>query len=184
MEIINALITLGAIVAAILAWVAKIRWAKEYAAAKDETIKAKEAQLEVLRERINALRDLTPPKLMEAFKVMRTQVEEYNNSLQSELLQASQQIDSLQNEKADLSATVGKLETTVSELEGDSAQSSTAVQIDKLKAELKLARQQTDFTEQQLQTLNDSRIVVSALTEALGKALDRPGLSSLWKLIG
>ncbi len=74
MEIINALITLSAIVAAILAWVAKIRWAKEYAAAKDETIKAKEAQMEVLKERIIGLQDLTPPKVREYFLSMREQL--------------------------------------------------------------------------------------------------------------
>lgn len=180
-EIINALVTLGAIVAAILAWVAKIRWAKEYAAAKDETIRAKEAQIEVLRERIAGLKDLTPPKMQEYFKSMREQLEEYNEELKSRLKEASQQIDSLQNEKAELSATVDKLESTVSESEGDSAQPSEAVQLDKLKVELKLARQQSDFTEQQLQTLTDTRDAWTALLETMAKALDRPDLSDWWR---
>ena len=45
MEWIQPTITILSLVGGILAWVAKIRWSKEYSAAKDETIRAKEAQM-------------------------------------------------------------------------------------------------------------------------------------------
>ncbi len=54
-------------IAAVLAWAAKLRWSKEYAAAKDEVIKAKEAQIELLKNEIQALRELSPVKIREYF---------------------------------------------------------------------------------------------------------------------
>jgi len=41
--------------AAVLAWAAKLWWSKEYAAAKDEIISAKEAQIELLKNEIETL---------------------------------------------------------------------------------------------------------------------------------
>ena len=50
-------------VAAILAWIAKIRWSKEYADAKDQTIRAKDEQLRVLQLQLQELKDLNPEQL-------------------------------------------------------------------------------------------------------------------------
>lgn len=47
-EIIQALTVLAAALSAVLAWAAKLRWSQEYAAAKDETIKARQAQIDTL----------------------------------------------------------------------------------------------------------------------------------------
>lgn len=89
--------TLLATMAAILAWVAKLRWSKEYAAAKDETIKAKEAQLvalqaqteetiktkdahlQILTGQLEHLKYLTPMKLQEYVKSI---VELYETAIQ------------------------------------------------------------------------------------------------------
>jgi Holliday junction resolvase len=53
MEWIQPIITLGSIIAAILAWAAKILWAKEFKTAK-------EAQIAVLKEQITGLERLNP----------------------------------------------------------------------------------------------------------------------------
>jgi chromosome segregation ATPase len=76
--------TIASAAAAALAWVAKLRWSREYAAAKDETIRAKEAQIEGLRQQVAALQDLTPMKLREYFLSTKTQLEEYIDNLKAE----------------------------------------------------------------------------------------------------
>jgi polyhydroxyalkanoate synthesis regulator phasin len=72
-------------VAAILAWAAKLFWSREYAAAKDETIRAKEAQIETLRQQLQALQEMTPMRIREYFESMKLQLEEYNDHLKGKL---------------------------------------------------------------------------------------------------
>jgi chromosome segregation ATPase len=69
---------------AVLAWVAKIRWSQEYAAAKDEIIRSKDAEIKVLEREIDELRELNPMKVREYFLSMKVQLEEYNDRLQEE----------------------------------------------------------------------------------------------------
>src|SRR5215216_4445532 len=97
-------------IAAALAWAAKLWWAKEYSAAKEEivkakdaqierlkgeiqsirdltneTIRAKELQIEALNAEIHSLRELTPMKIREYFISVKAQLEEYNSTLQQQL---------------------------------------------------------------------------------------------------
>ena len=51
MEVVFAVAAVCSALASVLAWVAKIRWSREFTDAKNETIKAKEAQLAVLLKR-------------------------------------------------------------------------------------------------------------------------------------
>jgi hypothetical protein len=53
--------------AAVLAWASKLWWAKEYSAAKDETIKAKDAQIETLKNEIQNLREFKPHEAQGVF---------------------------------------------------------------------------------------------------------------------
>jgi hypothetical protein len=57
MEWIYPVITLLSLLVAVLAATNKLVWAKEYRDAKDETIKAKEAQIELLKNEIQNLRE-------------------------------------------------------------------------------------------------------------------------------
>jgi hypothetical protein len=82
---IYAVAALASSLAAMLAWASKLWWAKEYAAAKDETIHAKEAQIELLKTEVQNLRELTPMKLREYFLSVKEQLEEYNDKLREEL---------------------------------------------------------------------------------------------------
>lgn len=111
-------ITLLSLLAAILAWLAKLRWSKEYAAAKDETIRAKDAQIDALKQQIENLKDLTPDKLREYFESTRTSLEEYIEKLKMQLSEAkdktsqkSQQITNLEDkgQTADRMTTISKL---------------------------------------------------------------------------
>ncbi len=115
---ISGVITLLSILAAILAWLAKLRWSKEYAAAKDETIRAKDAQIDALKQQIENLKDLTPNKLREYFESTRTSLEEYIEKLKIQLREAkdktsqkSQQITNLEDkgQTADRMSTISKL---------------------------------------------------------------------------
>lgn len=102
MEYLQLAITGLSVVAAILAWVAKLRWSKEFADAKEATIAAKDAQIQVLEKQIEDLRDLTPMKLREYVLSIKDQLEEYNDSLQS-------QVEKLRAEIAEKNAQIGSL---------------------------------------------------------------------------
>jgi hypothetical protein len=64
---IYAIAALASSLAAVLAWAAKLWWAKEFAAAKDETIHAKEAQIELLKLEVQNLPELTPSETPRIF---------------------------------------------------------------------------------------------------------------------
>lgn len=95
MDLVVAIYVIAALassVAAVLAWASKLWWAKEYASAKDETIRAKEAQIELLKTELENLRQLTPVKLREYFLSVKEQLEEYNDHLRQELATAHEAI--------------------------------------------------------------------------------------------
>lgn len=90
---------LASSLAAVLAWISKLWWAKEYTAAKNETIHAKEAQIELLKTELENLRELTPMKLREYFLSVKEQLEEYNNKLREELESAN---DAIKNKDSEI----------------------------------------------------------------------------------
>ena len=73
------------LLSSILAWIAKIKWSKEYTDAKEQVIKAKEAEIILLKEQIETYKDLTPMKIREYFISVKTQLEEHINLLQKKL---------------------------------------------------------------------------------------------------
>lgn len=100
-DIIYALAALACGTAAVLAWLAKVKWSKEFATAKDATISAKDAviqskdvQIESINAQLDSLRELTPMKIREYFLSVRMQLEEYNNELQKQLERATVEIES------------------------------------------------------------------------------------------
>lgn len=95
---IYAISALASALAAVLAWAAKLWWAKEYSAAKDEIIKAKDAQIETLKTEIQNLRELTPMKIREYFLSVKEQLEEYNDKLQEEVKTAYEEVEKKDSE--------------------------------------------------------------------------------------
>jgi hypothetical protein len=99
MEWIYVLTVLTSSVAAVLAWVAKLMWSKEFKEAKEETIKSKDAQIELLKNEIQNLRELSPMKLREYFVSVKQQLEEYNDKLLRDLKDKDQRILTLRHGK-------------------------------------------------------------------------------------
>jgi hypothetical protein len=86
MDWLTAFAAAASAIAAILAWIAKILWSREYASAKDETIKAKDAQIQLLEREIVSLKEMTPMKIREYFLSVREQLEEYKGKNPGTLL--------------------------------------------------------------------------------------------------
>jgi hypothetical protein len=98
--------------ASVLAWAARLFWGKEFAAAKDETIrakeaqlatkdeniKAKEAQIAALTDRLKEEKELNPMKIREYFVSVKQQLEEYIERLKGDLTKAQGQLSTLQVE--------------------------------------------------------------------------------------
>src|SRR5574341_1705581 len=105
--IISAIASVMSALAAALAWLAKLRWSQEFAAAKDETIKTKDAQIVALREQfqetlrvkdaqIEGLKEFTPIKVREYFVSVKQQLEEYIDNLKGQLQQKQEAIEKLE----------------------------------------------------------------------------------------
>lgn len=78
---INTLVALASVIAAILAWVAKLKWSQEYTRAKDavisekeEQVKTKQSQIEFLERQIDFFKEQTPQKLREHYKSIQDQL--------------------------------------------------------------------------------------------------------------
>ena len=98
MELLKWGITLLSILAAILAWIAKLKWSKEYRAAKDEIIRSKEAMIAQLNERIQFYKELTPMKLKEYFDSVKSQLEMQIEDLNTQKEKAAKEINDKNNE--------------------------------------------------------------------------------------
>jgi chromosome segregation ATPase len=130
---INEIITIISLLAAVLAWLAKLRWSKEYSQAKDEIIRAKDAQIDTLKLQVQNLMELNPVKLKEYYSAVKEQLEKYNDLLKEQLTAAKKEIEMMQNsithmkdkeeenqEKiSKLSDEKEKLERNVQDLEGN-----------------------------------------------------------------
>jgi putative two-component system response regulator len=120
--IISLVTSLLSAIAAVFAWAAKLRWSKEYAAAKDEVIRAKESQVEVLESEIQALRELSSVKVREHHISVKTQLEEYIDLQQSQIKDRDSQIEQLryaQGQQAQRLTIAAELESGIaSTLEG------------------------------------------------------------------
>ena len=139
-ETLYAIGALASGVAACLAWIAKLKWSKEFAEAKDEIIKAKEAQIQVLQSQLEGLRELSPMKIKEYVDSSQELLERYIDQLKEQLQVArvgiqskedeihrlqgagatqAQQIQDLRLQKAALEETTRTLASNVASLEKD-----------------------------------------------------------------
>src|SRR6185436_12315961 len=84
LEILYAVTAVASALAAVLAWTAKLRWSREFGAAKDAQIAAKQAEIASLERECTALRELTPMRVREYFLSVKEQLEEYNDRLRWE----------------------------------------------------------------------------------------------------
>jgi hypothetical protein len=96
MEILLVLTALANAVSAIIAWVAKILWSKEYREAKDETIRAKEAQITTLKEHISILEKLNPTILRQWYESGLKISEIYASQLEQQMKEAQKKTEVLE----------------------------------------------------------------------------------------
>lgn len=84
LETLYAITAVASAGAAILAWLAKLRWSREFSAAKEAQIAAKQAEIASLEREVAVLRELTPMRVREYFLSVKEQLEEYNDRLRWE----------------------------------------------------------------------------------------------------
>jgi hypothetical protein len=89
--LIYALTVLASSVAAILAWVAKIRWAREFK-------EAKEAQIEALREQITKFEKLSPPVILEWMESVNSIAQKQTASLETQLKDKEENLQQYQRD--------------------------------------------------------------------------------------
>jgi signal transduction histidine kinase len=78
-QILNYTITLLALIASLLAWIAKIRWSKEFREAKEAEIKAKVAQMDTIREKAALYESIISNKLIDYSKKTIAELEHLLN---------------------------------------------------------------------------------------------------------
>lgn len=76
MQTLNYLITLLALIAALLAWIAKLKWSKEFKEAKEAEIKAKNAQMDTIREKAELYESIVSKKLINHAKQTIAELEQ------------------------------------------------------------------------------------------------------------
>jgi chromosome segregation ATPase len=124
MEWIYAIASIASGLAAVLAWAAKIWWGREHIAAKNEIIKAKEAEIETLKTQYETIKELSSPLLREYHRGVREELEEYIEKLKLELNKKEDQIKKIQagkkvktHELKQLEHDKGRIQETVTILE-------------------------------------------------------------------
>ena|GEM_PF-3789111 len=95
---------------------------KNLGAAKDETIKAKDSQIEMLKNECANLRELTPMKIREYFVSVRSQLEEFNDNLKSQLEQAQRESEEKDQQIKELRSAGVTHETDINRLTIEMAQ--------------------------------------------------------------
>ena len=91
------------VLAAILAWVAKLRWSDEFKQAKEaqiaaveQTVKAKEAQISGLQEQVQFWKDRNPETIERYHKAVENKFQEIIQDLEQRLEKASQELSEAQ----------------------------------------------------------------------------------------
>ena len=99
MEILLVLTALANAVSAIIAWIAKIVWSKEYREAKDEIIRAKEAEIRTLKEHIITLEKLNPITLKQWYENGLEIARTYVSQVDDQMKEAQKKIEVLEADK-------------------------------------------------------------------------------------
>jgi len=81
METIYLIITGFSIIASILAWLAKLKWSKEYRIAKEAEILAIKEQLNTLKEKNELLKELSSDKIMTLYRCTKEGLETLNENI-------------------------------------------------------------------------------------------------------
>lgn len=119
MEWLSAFTAAACALSAVLAWIAKIYWSKEFATAKDEIIRAKDVQIALLEREITSLKEMSPMKIREYFNSVKEQLTEYIEALKTDLKKAHSEIQNRDKQITDLKQLGGDQEEIILCLEGE-----------------------------------------------------------------
>lgn len=177
MEIAYIVGTILSGAAAVLAWLAKIYWSREYISAKDEIIKAKEAQIEQLESQVQHYKDLTPMKIQEYFHSVKEQLEEYNDSLQTKLENTKDQLEKKNEELKKLEQNDQQKSSTITNIKEEKEK--LEEQVSELEKDLEKLR----INEEEFNTIKIPKIDTSAFANA-AKVINESMNESLAKELG
>lgn len=109
MELIYLTITGLSISASIVAWIAKIKWSKEFRLAKEAEMLALKEQLNILKEKNDLIKEFSSDKIMTLYKSTKEGLEIMN--------------DSIIKEKENLEIKIKELETEIERLKKENENS-------------------------------------------------------------
>jgi chromosome segregation ATPase len=119
LSLVNTTITGLSIVVVILNVVSKIRWADEFAKAKNEVIRSKEAEIQVLKRQIETLEKFNPAFMRETLEHSQVLADERITQLKEEKKRAQEERDetllryeTIEEENANLKRNLTTLEST------------------------------------------------------------------------
>lgn len=123
--ILNYSITVLALLGSVFAWIAKIRWSKEFKDAKDAEIKAKIAQMDILSEKVKMYEGIVSQKLYEysrdTISNLERTLEETEKTNKTKITTLKETISNLKLSIKDIEAnniSLSKLNTPLFEIRG------------------------------------------------------------------
>ena len=96
--VIQSLTSLGAVLAAILAWIAKLQWSKEFSKAKEATIRAKEAQIRILENSLEEFKKIKEAQIKtkeEEIKILKSSHQTLINIKDQEINIKNQEMENI-----------------------------------------------------------------------------------------
>jgi hypothetical protein len=106
-------------IAAVIAWVAKIRWSTEYRDATIRILEAKDETIKSLERHIKNIEFLNPKTLQEWYTGLKSISEEYIENLNIQLINAKKEIDSLESQGNDKNENLLQIKRAYLRLEAD-----------------------------------------------------------------
>lgn len=103
-SVLSLLVAGATALASALAWLAKLGWAKEYRAAKDELVRVKDAQIQQLESQVTQLEALAPPVIQKHHETVRQQLSDVIQHQKHVLGEKTKEHDELRRQMSDVIA--------------------------------------------------------------------------------
>jgi hypothetical protein len=160
-EILRNSITILSLLAAVLAWISKIRWSKEYRDAKEEIIRLKDNEIQLMQSEVELYKELNPIKLREYFLSVKQQLEEYNDILKHQLEAARVEIIEKEDKIIELQKSSENQNTEIEKVRIKKE----LIETYSLKLENKLKELRDKYESENFMVINIPRIDTSLLEE-------------------
>ena len=108
-------------IAAVTAWIAKIKWSREYRDATNQIIAAKDAQISAQEDHLEIMHNLNPKTIQEWYIGLKELSETYVNRLRDQLNDAQQRIKQLESIRTEKDQDLDRMRTAYDELSANHA---------------------------------------------------------------